>query len=32
MTINTLSLKTLLIYQVDGYDIKTGAIEILKYL
>ena len=32
MTINTLSLKTLLIYWVDGYNIKTGVIEILKYL
>ena len=32
MTINTLSLKTLLIYRVDGYNIKTGAIEILEYL
>jgi hypothetical protein len=32
MTINTPGLKTLLIYRVDGYDIKTRAIEILEYL
>jgi hypothetical protein len=32
MTINALSLKILLVYRIDGHDIKTGAIEIPEYL
>jgi len=32
MTINTLSFKTLLIYRVNDYNIKTGVIEVLEYL
>jgi hypothetical protein len=32
MTINAPSTKTPLVYQVDGYNIKIGAIEIPKYL
>jgi hypothetical protein len=32
MTINTLSLEILLIYQIDGYDIKIKVIKIFEYL
>jgi hypothetical protein len=32
MTINAPNIETLLIYQIDGYDIKIGAIEIPEYL
>jgi len=32
MTINALNFKTLLIYRVNGYDIKTGATEMPEYL
>ena len=32
MTINALSIETLLVYQINGYDIKIGAIEIPEYL
>jgi len=31
MTINALSLETLLIYRINGHDIKTRATEIPEY-
>jgi hypothetical protein len=30
MTINAFSLKTLLIYRINGYDIKTGVTDIFN--
>jgi hypothetical protein len=32
MTINAFNTETLLIYQIDNYDIKIGATEIPEYL
>jgi len=32
MTINTLNFKILLIYRINNHNIKTGVIEIFKYL